>query len=296
MGEPLVAVRELSMGFGRKSVLNGVSLSVAESSVYVLLGRNGEGKTTLIRCLLGQLPAQSGGASILGRDAWRHRRTNLQRLAVVPESPRYAPGVRVRDLLRFLARVQPRWDHHSAQQRLAAIGIGSHAVCDTLSRGQKTQLALLTALASRPRLLVCDDPTLGLDPLAQRALLDELIVELAEHQTTVFVTTHDLATLGGLADRIGILHQGHLIVDEPADALRGRFRRLEFDSAESALAARRRIASMEPLPTRPASRQHETVVSRYDGSPALEGTRVASLSLEEIFVTLVGTGREVADA
>jgi len=296
MNDPLLNVRELSMGFERKSVFDGVSFSVAKGSVYLLMGRNGEGKTTLVRCIMGQLPARCGTATLEGRDTWRYREANMRKIAFVPESPRYAPSVRVEDLFRFLARVQPRWNRRAANERLAAMSIRQDALCDSLSRGQKTQLALLTALASRPRLLVCDDPTLGLDPVAQKELLDELIVELAERQTTVFVTTHDLSTLGGIADRLGILHQGSLIVDEPVDALRDRFRRLEFDSAEAALAAGPRVASMKPLTDVRKNLGDETVVSQYNDSSTLHGVRVGSLSLEEIFVALVKTRQEADDA
>ena len=291
-----IATEKLTVAYGKKRVFADVSLTVERGSVYALLGRNGEGKTTLVRCLLGQLPPRSGHARLFGRDAWRRRAANMRSVALVPESPNFPPQVRVTEVTRFLSRVQPRWDQAAVDTELDVLGIAPNRCCDALSRGQKTQLAIALALASKPRLLICDDPTLGLDAVAHKQLIDRLIVELAENGTTILLTTHDLQGVGSLADRIGILHHGTLIVDEPLESLRQRFRRLEFETPESGDTARDRFATMAPLPTPKGAWSSQKIVARYDPSQHPPGATAALLSLEEIFVALTGQRQEADHA
>jgi len=291
-----IEARDLAVRYGRKQVFGNVALSVPQGSVYLLLGRNGEGKTSLVKCLLGHLPAASGQARLLGHDAWSQRRRAMEDVAYVPESPEFGGNVRVGEILRFLEGVRLGFDRTGVDERLSALGISERSRCGSLSRGQKTQVALTTALACRPRLLICDDPTLGLDAPARKQLLDRLIVELAEHETTFFLTTHDLATLGGLADQIGILHRGALGVDESADTLRGRFRRLTFADEEAASAASQRVASMEPLSEPSGAWSKGTIVARFEPDRLPPGVKASPLSLEEIFVALVDREGEAARA
>lgn len=293
MNDRPITTEKLTVAYGKNHVFTDVSLAVEPGSVYALLGRNGEGKTTFVRCLLGQLPPRSGHARLFGRDAWRQRAANMGSVALVPESPNFPPQVRVAEVTRFLSRVQPRWNQAAADSELDALGIAASRRCDTLSRGQKTQFAVAIALASRPRLLICDDPTLGLDAVAHKQLIDRLIVELAEHGTTILLTTHDLQGVGSLADRVGILHQGALIVDEPLESLRQRFRRLVFETPEVAEAAHDRVTAMAPLVTERGAWQPEQVVSRYDDLPIPSAATMTSLSLEEIFVAVTGNSGDM---
>ena len=149
-------------------------------------------------------------------------------------------------------------------------------------------MALGLALASVPDLLVLDDPTVGLDAVARRTIYDELIDELATRGTTVFLTSHDLSGIDGLADRVGILHRGRVLVDEPLERLKRRFRRIRLADAEAQPAW---LRPMQPLAVSSDAWGVEAVVTEYDatakpGSPA--ATTVEALSLEEIFIALVG--------
>ena len=215
-----VVVEDLHHAFGRRTVLDGVSLAVPEGSVFALLGRNGEGKTTLVRCLLGQLEPHAGTVSVLGRDPWRRRAELMVEVGVVPEAPDLPPGRRVGDVLRFCAALEPRWDGEAAAARLERFGVDPGRRIHELSRGQKSQLHLAIALAGQPRLLVLDDPTLGLDALARRELHEELIGELAERGTTVFLTSHDLDGVERLADRVAILDGGRIVAAGETEALK----------------------------------------------------------------------------
>jgi ABC-2 type transport system ATP-binding protein len=219
----VLAVEGLSVRYGGRAALREVTLEVPRGCVYALLGRNGAGKSSLVRCLLGQQKPSSGRVLLFGRDSWAHRRWAMSRLGVVPEEPDAPPEMTPAQLLTFVGRFYDRWDAPGARQRLARFGVGPGVPFRTLSKGQKGAVMLTLALGHAPELLVLDDPTLGLDVVARDAVFTEVIGELADRGTTVFVTTHDLSAIERLADRVGILRDGALALDEDTDALKARY-------------------------------------------------------------------------
>lgn len=220
---PAIEAESLEIRYGASRPVRDLSLRVEWGSVYALLGRNGAGKSTLVRCLLGQRRASRGTARLLGRDSWRHRCRIMAEVGVLPETPQLPPRLTLAQLFR-LRRSLGGWDDEEAEARRRALELPSDVPVGKLSRGQKGGAALVMALAGRPKLLVCDDPTLGLDPVARALFYEELIGDLADRGTTVFLTTHDLAGIEGLATHVGILHGGALVADDTVDALRDRHR------------------------------------------------------------------------
>lgn len=285
----LIEVAALTVRYGRRTALDGVSFTVPEGSVYALLGRNGAGKSSLVRCLLGEQRPESGHAALLGKDVWRERASILAEVGVVHETPDAPPAMTVRQLSRFCSRLYPRWDAAGLIERLRRFGIPEDITFGKLSRGQRGQVALGLALAAGPRLLILDDPTLGLDPLARRSVFEELIGDLADRGTTVFLTSHDLAGVEGIADRVGILHQGRLVLDEEMETLKRRFRRISLPAGEEAAP---QLAGLAPVAVSSRGWRVEAIVSGWDDErsvlPAGEPAEVSALTLEEIFVALVG--------
>jgi len=287
-----ISLDGLTVRYGQRLALDQVSLQVPEGSVYALLGRNGAGKSSLVRCLLGEQKPSAGRALLLGRDVWRERASILAEVGVVPEDPNAPPAMTARQLSRFCSRLYPRWDAAGVEARLKRFGVPSGTPFGKLSKGQKGQVSLALALASSPRLLVLDDPTLGLDAVARKAVFEELIGDLADRGTTVFITTHDLAGVERIADRVGILNQGRLVLDEEMEALKARFRRISFPRSREAAVGR--LAALAPVAVASRGWEVDAVVSRYDeGSlPVEDGPEVTSLTLEEIFIALTGTPEE----
>jgi ABC-2 type transport system ATP-binding protein len=287
-----ISLDGLTVRYGQRLALDQVSLEVPEGSVYALLGRNGAGKSSLVRCLLGEQKPSAGRALLLGRDAWRERAAILAEVGVVPEDPNAPPAMTARQLSRFCSRLYPRWDAAGVEARLKRFGVPSGTPFGKLSKGQKGQVSLALALASSPRLLVLDDPTLGLDAVARKAVFEELIGDLADRGTTVFITTHDLAGVERIADRVGILNQGRIVLDEEMEALKARFRRISFPRSREAAVGR--LAALAPVAVASRGWEVDAVVSRYDeGSlPVEDGPEVTSLTLEEIFIALTGTPEE----
>jgi ABC-type multidrug transport system ATPase subunit len=295
-----IVVEGLTVRYGKCLALDNVSLAVPEGAVYAVLGRNGAGKSSLVRCLLGEQMPSSGHASLLGRNVWKERAAILSDVGVVPEEPDMPPVMTPRQIARFCSRLYPSWDGAGVEARLERFGVPRDTPFGRLSKGQKGQVSLALALASTPRLLVLDDPTLGLDAVARKAVFEELIGELADRGTTVFLTTHDLAGAERIADRVAVLRQGRLVLDEEMETLKRRFRRVSFPrSREQEVPA---LEALAPVAVAASGWAVEAVVSNYDeerftalrpaGPPIPGGAEVSALTLEEIFIALTGEGKE----
>jgi ABC-2 type transport system ATP-binding protein len=276
--------------YGRRLAVDAVTLDVPRGSVCALLGRNGAGKSSLVRCLIGQQKPDAGSVSLLGRDAWRHRTELMERVGIVSEEADAPPQMTVAELARFSARVYARWQQPAVDERLRRFEIAPDARFGNLSKGQKKQVMLALALASAPELLILDDPTLGLDAVARKSLFEEVIAELADRGITVLLTTHDLAGVETIADRIAIMRGGRVVVDEELESLKSRFRRVRYAQQPVALGTGAMAVRSW------GSGGAEAVVSDYDDQrmERFRAAEVAPMSLEEIFITVVGDATGVA--
>jgi ABC-2 type transport system ATP-binding protein len=211
--------------FGDHAVLRGLNLSVRPGEIHALLGRNGSGKSTALRILLGFLAPHAGRSSLLGTDSQQLGPEQRGRIGYVHEDHRLLPWMRVSDVMAFEAGTRPGFDAALAREAAVRCGLRERSRVITLSRGQRAQLALIVAVAARPEVLICDDPALGLDAIMRRALLEVMIELLAERGSTVLFSTHIFADVERVADRVSILHEGRLIVDVRLDDLKRRVQR-----------------------------------------------------------------------
>jgi ABC-2 type transport system ATP-binding protein len=315
------AISGLTVRYGRRTAVAGVSLEVREGEVHALLGRNGAGKSSLVRCLLGQQRPSAGSARLFGRDVWRRRAALLAEVGVVLEQPDAPPHATARQLAGLCRPLYRRWYSRGFEERLRRFAVPADVPFGHLSKGQQRQVALALALAAAPRLLILDDPTLGLDVVARRAFFDELIGDLADRGTTVFLATHELAAVERIADRVAILAGGRLLLDEELESLKQRCRRLRLPPGPAAGASTGGAAAVPAgftlLHRDTRDWGTELVVTDFDeerfhrwqaglaatsappagaGGPAIE---IATLTLEEIFLALdgaaAGAGPEPAD-
>jgi ABC-2 type transport system ATP-binding protein len=234
----LVETQGLAVRYGRTRVLEDVSLAVPPGCVFALLGRNGSGKSSLLRVLLGERPPSAGRVRLLGEDPWRKRAALMAEVGVVPEEPGAPPEMTARQLSAFCGRLHARWDHAVVSERLSRFEVPDDRPFGRLSKGQKGAVMLSLALGHRPRLLLLDDPTLGLDVVARDAVFREVIGELADRGTTVFVTTHELRAIEGIADQVAILHAGRLVLAGSLEALKAE-RGLSLEQLFAAVAGTR---------------------------------------------------------
>jgi len=293
----VIRIDGLTVRYGRKTAVDDVSLTVPRGAVYALLGRNGAGKSSLVRCLLGQQKPAAGAIHLFGDDVWRRRAALMERVGVVSEEADAPPEMSVAALARFCSSLYARWDQEVVDSRLRRFGIAAASRFGDLSKGQKKQVSLALAMAMSPDLLVLDDPTLGLDVVARKSLFEEVIAELADRGITVFVTTHDLGGIEALADRVGIIKDGALVVDDEMEALKSRFRRIRYPAANAVAFD---AATLKPASVRAWGGGAEAVVTNYDdvaferfrSTSNLSGAEVAPMSLEDIFIAVTGEGAE----
>jgi ABC-2 type transport system ATP-binding protein len=285
---PVISIDCLAIRYGRTTAVDDATLSLASGAVFGLLGRNGAGKSSIVRCLLGLQKPSGGTIRVHGLDPWRERAQLMLRVGYVPEDPVAPLAQNALQLEKFSSSVYPRWNGAEVRARFERFGIPLSTPYGKLSKGERRAVSLALALGHGPDLLILDDPTLGLDAVARRLLFDEMIGELAERGTTVLVTTHDMAGIEALADRVAILHEGRLVLDESTDELRRRFRKIRTRSAP---AGKSELDEMEILTCHARAWGSEFAVANYsdilfDRLREARGAEAAAMSLEEVFIAV----------
>src|SRR6185503_12861669 len=226
---PAIEIRNLVRRYGRADAVNGLSLTVAPGRCYGFFGRNGAGKTTTIKCLLNLLRPSSGQISIFGMDPARQDVGVKSRLAYVPDVVGFYPWMTVQQTLDYFASFRARWNAETEQALLSQFQLDRHQKTSHLSKGQRTQLALISAICAEPDLLVLDEPTSGLDPIVRREFIRTVIGAYQEadpNRRTVFVSTHLIAEFEGLIDEFTIIEHGREMLTLDADMARERYQKV----------------------------------------------------------------------
>ncbi len=224
----LLKTTNLIKSFGRHLVFSNLNLKLGEGKVHGLLGLNGEGKTTLIRILLGVIPPDAGQIQYKDNAVSYRSDAYKQEVGYIPEDPFFYGGMRVGELLDFNAAFYRRWDAMRAADLLKRFSLDRRARIRTLSRGMKLRLEMAVALAAGPALLVLDDPTSGLDVPTRYDFLQDIIRELADSGTTILFSTHLVHELERIVDHLFILHRGRLILDEGYETVKKFTRRVRL--------------------------------------------------------------------
>ena len=179
MQTPAIEIQNLVRRYGHTDAVNGLSLAVQPGRCYGFFGRNGAGKTTTIKCLLNLLRPTSGQVRIFGRDPIRDEVAVKASLAYVPDQVAFYPWMTVRQTLDYFASFRPRWNEETEGALLAQFRLDPRQKTSHLSKGQRTQLALITAICPEPDMLVLDEPTSGLDPIVRREFIQTHALEVA---------------------------------------------------------------------------------------------------------------------
>ncbi len=288
MSDPVVETRSLVKRYGKLAALDGLTLTVPRGAVYGFLGRNGAGKTTAIRVFAGLAHPSAGEARVLGLDPQQDRLAILARTGFVIERA-LLPSMTGNDLVRFNRGFFPAWSDALARKYAEALEIPMNWKFRKLSHGNRTKLCLLLALAQGAELLILDEPTTGLDPVITDQLLRFLIDDFASGGRTLLLSSHHLSEVEKIADWVGIIHHGRLLLEAQLDDIRAGYARIR--------------ASGQSLP-----RQGPTIVTATDTDGVVEyvvrsGSEdfasalrthgafildVSPMNLSEIFLELVG--------
>lgn len=223
----------LSKRYDNQRALDHVDLSVPEGSVYVLVGANGAGKSTTFKILLNLERADSGTATIFGLDSADNGPRARAQIGYMPEH--YDAGYRwmtCTRLLEHVAAYYPSWDHQYADRLVKSFDIPPHRKTGNLSKGETRRLQCVMAMAHRPPLLLLDEPTEGLDPVARRQLLTLITEHLSDSPTTIVIATHHVYEVESLADHIGALNAGRLVAQMTREDLQRNVKRYQLELAE----------------------------------------------------------------
>ncbi len=284
----MIVTHRLTKYYDGRRVVDALDLRVAQGRVYGLLGRNGAGKSTVIKMLLGMVHPDYGRAEVLGEDALELRPQTRARIAYLAEGHPLYRWMTVGQAVRFARAFYRNWNGGLLEQILDHFELARRAKIRRLSHGQRAQVSLALCVASDPELLILDDPTLGLDTVVRRDFLESLIQIIQRRGRTILFSSHILGDVERVADRIGVLVDGVLRVDCPTDHFKETIRKivLEFDRQPPEFPACPGLVS-----SRQVGRKRELVIVGYGeehrrAAEAL-GPRtmdVIELNLEDAFI------------
>jgi ABC-2 type transport system ATP-binding protein len=297
--KPIIEIRNLRKKFGRTVAVDELTLDVPEGQVTAFLGPNGAGKTTTIKCLLNLLPPDTGQIRVLGADSARLDSAAFRQIGYVSENQEMPLWMTVRQFLNYCRPMYPAWDAAFEDRLLKQFDLPPDTKLRALSRGMRMKAALLSSLAYRPKLVVLDEPFSGLDPLVRDEFVHGMLEMTGKEGWSVFVSSHDIAEVERLADRVAIINSGRLQLDEAAESLVSRFRWVEIVLGAEApppenppanwlgLEVSGRVARFTD--SRYVEQELDAAVKKH--LPAAKQWRAQPMTLRDIFVALARTYR-----
>ncbi|MCX2863955.1 ABC transporter ATP-binding protein [Paucibacter sp. PLA-PC-4] len=255
---PLVEARGLSLRYGSKTAVDDISFTIPKGRVVGLLGHNGAGKTSLMKALVGLLPAQ-GELSVLGLNPGRQRETLLQNMSYIPDVAVLPRWAKVSELITLMSGLQPRFSAERARALLKRTSVGLNDKVKSLSKGMVTQAHLALIAAIDTKLMILDEPTLGLDVMSRKSFYEMLIDEWCDGERSVLISTHQVEEIETLLSDVMMLDMGRLVLNISLEEMDSRFIALSHDPA-----AADAVAAAHPLLR---YRQQGRPAALFDGAP-----------------------------
>lgn len=300
---PAVVVEDLHCSYGRTEAVSGLSFRVDSGRCYGLFGRNGAGKSTTIKCLLNLLRPRGGTIRVHGISPQNDELAVKRMIGYVPEQVAFHPWMTVERVLRYYAAFRPTWNLDLQRELLRRFDLAVDKKVDAMSKGMRSQLALICAVCPEPEILLLDEPTSGLDPVIRREFLQTVIgayMDSAPGERTVLVSTHLIGEWEGMIDEFTIVDKGRALVSMETEAARQRCRRIYLRWSGDAQAVPPELGLIEHGGASSISPRQTGLVRviTTDFSPDTENqlralgaevVEVEPLSLEDIFVAISGT-------
>jgi ABC-2 type transport system ATP-binding protein len=280
--EPIVSARGLSKSFGRKQILHNLDFDIPAGRIYGLIGHNGAGKTTTLNAMLG-LTSYEGTIRVLGEDPFARRAKLMENVAFISDVASLPRFLRVRELFALLTNIHPNFSPDKARQFLEGTDIRPEMKIRTLSKGMIAQLHLAVVMAIDAKLLVLDEPTLGLDITYRKRFYRRLLEDYMTEERTLIITTHQVDEIEFMLSDIMFIRDGEMILHMQMETVSEKFSQLVVDSAEAQSQAR------ELGPVYEETRFGQTVLI-FDGveREKLEPLgRVSTPTISDLFVALM---------
>jgi ABC-2 type transport system ATP-binding protein len=282
----VIEVENLTKRYKDKNALDNVSLSLEGGAIYGLLGRNGAGKTTLMSILTAQNFETSGTVKVFGEHPYENAHV-LSRICFVRESQKYPDDATPRHALKAASLFFTNWDQEFADQLIDDFQLPMKQTIKKLSRGQLSAVGVIIGLASRAEITFFDEPYLGLDAVARQIFYDRLLEDYTEHPRTIILSSHLIDEVANLIEKVIVIDNGQILMDEDTDAVRGRAVTIvgDADKVDAWVQGREvlhreslgRVASVTVLGALSADERAEVVASGLDLAP---------VSLQQLVVRL----------
>jgi len=279
---PCIEARGLRKAFGTTVALDGVDFRVEEGRILGMIGPNGAGKTTALNAVLGLIPYQ-GELRVLGRDPWKERDRLMRDVCFIADVAVLPRWIRVSQALEFLAGVHPRFDRAKAEGFLSRTSIGLDRKVKHLSKGMVAQLHLALVMAIDARLLVLDEPTLGLDILFRKQFYDSLLNDYFDGNRTVVVTTHQVEELQHILTDLMFMDRGRIVLSCSMEEFESRY--LELTVNPDQLSAAR---ALKPMHERQVFGRTILTFDRVGRGRLLQLGEVRTPSIADLFVSVMG--------
>jgi ABC-2 type transport system ATP-binding protein len=277
----VIEARNLRKAYRQTVALDGVDLTVGEGRILGLIGPNGAGKSTALNAILGLTPCE-GDLKVLGLDPWTQRDRLMEQASFIADVAVLPRWLKVSDALDYVAGVHPRFDRARAEAFLAKTAIRPRARVRELSKGMVTQLHLALIMAIDARLLVLDEPTLGLDLLYRKAFYDTLLNDYFDGDRTIVVSTHQVDEIQHILTDVVFIDRGHVVLSAAMDELEGRF--AELAARPDQLAAAR---ALKPVHERQVFDRSFLIFDGADRARLSELGEVRTPALADLFVAMM---------
>lgn len=206
----IIETKNLTKNYGKNRGIENINISVSKGEIYGFIGPNGAGKSTTIKTLLNFIYPSDGSATIFGKDIIKESSTIKEEIGYVPSEVRYYDSVKVKDIIKYAQSFYPQTSNNDVEKICRELELDMEKKMDELSLGNKKKVAIAQALISKPKLLILDEPTNGLDPLMQKKLFN-ILVEEKKKGNTVFLSSHNLTEVQNLCDKVCVIKEGKIV-------------------------------------------------------------------------------------
>jgi ABC-2 type transport system ATP-binding protein len=283
-----IEARGLRKVFGTTIALDGVDFRVEEGRILGIIGPNGAGKTTALNAILG-LSSHEGELRVLGRDPWKERDQLMRDVCFISDVAVLPRWIRVSQALDFVAGVHPRFDRAKAEGFLAKTSIGLGRKVKHLSKGMVAQLHLALIMAIDARLLVLDEPTLGLDILFRKQFYDSLLNDYFDRSRTIVVTTHQVEELQHILTDMIFIDRGRIALNCSMEEIETRYLEVTVNPDQVAAAH-----ALKPIYERQVFGRAVLIFERIERARLLQLGEVRTVTISDLFVAIVGNQAAMA--